>query len=78
MNWTRATLPPVLALLTGCATDTTAIIKSEVKREICQSELAKPITYSYIDDTLDTVIQVQAHNRAYDCLCDNICPFGEP
>lgn len=53
-----------ILLLTGCAASPMA---DDSGRVACRA--FKPITYSMLRDTMDTVQQVREHNAAYQALC---------
>lgn len=58
--------------LSGCATSTGAPDET-AWRAICESPLAAPITFSDAD-TAETRLQIEEHNAAYECSCNNDCP----
>ena len=70
LTWPR--LRPLLTLmillgLTGCVTDSTALVG-----DYCR--IAKPIEYDSKADTAETVKAVEAHNSQWACVCENDCP----
>jgi len=61
--WTL-TIPLVL---TGCVTDSTALVG-----DYCR--IAKPISYDSKTDTAETVKAIETHNSTWVCLCESDCP----
>lgn len=62
-------LPLTLLAMSGCATVSTAPV---VVSDYCR--IAKPIGYDSAKDTPETVAEIEAHNSAYVCVCENDCP----
>jgi hypothetical protein len=57
----------ILLVLTGCVTDSTALVG-----DYCR--IAKPITYDSKADTVETVKEIETHNSAWSCVCNADCP----
>ena len=56
-----------LLVLTGCVTDSTALVG-----DYCR--IAKPISYDSKTDAAETVKEIEAHNSKWACVCDKDCP----
>jgi hypothetical protein len=56
-----------LLVLTGCVTDSTALVG-----DYCR--IAKPISYDSKTDTAETVKEIETHNSKWACVCDGDCP----
>ena len=70
LTWPR--LRPFLTLmillgLTGCVTDSTALVG-----DYCR--IAKPISYDSKADSAETVKEIETHNSKWACVCDGDCP----
>jgi hypothetical protein len=70
LTWPR--LRPFLTLmillgLTGCVTDSTALVG-----DYCL--IAKPISYDSKADSAETVKEIETHNSKWACVCDGDCP----
>jgi len=63
-------LPLILFGMSGCVTDSTALVVSDYCR------IAKPIAYDGAKDTPETVVEVEAHNTRWVCVCEDDCPVG--
>ena len=63
-------LPLTLLGMSGCATDSTALVVSDYCR------IAKPIAYDGAKDTPETAAEIEVHNSRWVCVCDGDCPVG--
>lgn len=64
-------LLPILFGLSGCVLDSTA---PAVVSDYCK--ITKPISYDSLKDTAETIVEVEAHNSRYVCVCEHDCPVG--
>ncbi len=59
----------ILSATSGCATVSTA---PAVVSDYCR--IATPISYDATSDTAETVVEIEAHNSKWVCVCENDCP----
>ena len=67
----RLLLLPILTVTSGCVTDLTAPAHLN---SYCA--IAKPISYDMTKDTAETVLEIEAHNSKFVCICEADCPKG--
>ncbi len=68
LNWARLLSSSlILSAMSGCATVSTVPVNS-------YCAIAKPISYDATADTAETVKEIEAHNSAFVCVCENDCP----
>lgn len=63
----------MLTVTSACATGLTAPV-TRVTSDACL--WVKPISYDSNRDAPETVEQIEAHNSAWVCNCDDDCPKG--
>jgi len=61
----------ILTATSGCVTDLTAPAHLN---NYCA--IAKPISYDMAKDTPETVLEIEAHNSKFVCVCEADCPKG--
>lgn len=67
-NWAKLlSTSLILSVTSGCATVSTAPVNS-------YCAIAKPISYDAKADTPETIKDIEAHNSAFVCVCEQDCP----
>ena len=58
----------ILAVTSACVPDSTVPAVSDY------CAIAKPITYDSVNDTAETVSEIEKHNSKFVCVCEHDCP----
>lgn len=65
----KLSLLPILFVMSGCGLGST---DPAVLSDYCR--ISKPISYDSLEDTAETIAEIEAHNSRYVCVCERDCP----
>jgi len=70
LNLAKRLLPLlILSVMSACVTDSTDHVLAS---SYCA--VARPIGYDSLNDTPQTVLEIEVHNSQWACICDSDCP----